>query len=231
MSDTTSELLNLVDGVEELAAQQTEKAREAYRGLLLRLAQDRPKKGDTPMAINGLLRDVGRMAPEFRADVDEVMGLFRLAEEARGLSELRTVDQEAAEALLAGQEEHKRVVKEADARLNALERARDDTSRRLYSAADAQRALLQRLGLEAGYERKLDALATAQARLADFEDDDADAASAREEVERRCAEVWEIWERALALQDHDPFRVEPSQQAAPPLRVEGCEWTQVDSNE
>ena len=38
MSDKTSELLDLVGGVEALAAEEAARAREAYRALLLRLA-------------------------------------------------------------------------------------------------------------------------------------------------------------------------------------------------
>lgn len=232
MSDKTSELLDLVGGVEALAAEEAARAREAYRALLLRLAQDQPKQGDTPATINQLLKDVERSAPEFRADVAEVVELVRIAEEARALSDLRQADCEAAVALREAQEEHERVVKEAETRLDRFVRARDETSRRLYAASDAQRGLLQRLGLDREYERKVDALAAAEASLAGAEGDDEAAAVFLEEAERRRAELWELWRRALALGDHDPFRSgEGADERAGPVRAEGCQWTVVEEDE
>ena len=115
MSDRTNELLDLVGGVEALAAEEAARAREAYRGLLLRLARGQPSEGDTPATINQLLKDVERSAPQFRADVAAVSELVRLAEEARALADLREADRGAAAALREAQEEHARVLKEAPA--------------------------------------------------------------------------------------------------------------------
>ena len=233
MSDRTNELLDLVGGVEALAAEEAARAREAYRGLLLRLARGQPSEGDTPATINQLLKDVERSAPQFRADVAAVSELVRLAEEARALADLRKADRGAAAALREAQEEHARVLKEAEARLDGFARARDETSRRLYAASDAQRALLTSLGLDREYERRVDALAAAEASLADAAGDAEAAAVFEDEVEQRRAEVWALWERALALGDHDPFRADPGpvespKEVAPPLRSEGCEWKQVN---
>ncbi len=218
-------LLGLVRQVEDLDRRATDEARAAYRAMLFRLAREEPGPDDTPATVHAISKEAGRGVGELEADLRAVVELVGLAADARRLAELRDADRQAAGVLRAGQEEHARVVAAADARLRELERARDETSGQLYGAADAQRALLQRLGLDEAYEAAVDGLAAVEQALADGAALDADAVlELGAEVERRRAEVWAVWERAMGLGDHDPFRAPLAPAEDQPTRVEGCKW-------
>lgn len=225
-----TELRDLLSGVQDLEQRETEEARAAYRELLFRLARGERAECDTAEAMHGVVKAAGRSATEFLADVEELRSLVLLAEEAKQLGERREADQRAAEELRQGRARFERAMQKAKARLDELRRQREETSTALYAADEARRTLLGRLGLDQLYERRLDALASAEARLASVTGFDGEAeADAQAEVERRRGEVWQVWERALALHDHSPFRGQDSEhEAAPPLEREGFQWKQVD---
>jgi len=231
MTNDLTELRDLLSGVQDLEQRETEEARAAYRELLFRLARGERAETDTADEMHRVVKAAGRSASEFLADAHELRELVLLAEEAKGLGERREADQRAAEELRQGQATFERAMQKAKARLDELRRQREKTSTALYAADTARRALLLRLGLDQLYERRLEDLAAAEARLASVAGLDGEAEADAQEVERRRAEVWQVWERALALHDHSPFRAQDSERTAPPLKREGFQWKQVDMAE
>lgn len=238
MSDVTNttrqleaELRDLLSGVQAEEQRETDAARAAYRDLLFRLARDERAAGDTAVEMHRIAKAAGRSAGQLMADVQELRELVRLAEQARGLPERRAADQAASAALRAGREKLERVKKKAEARVDALERARDDASGALYAADEARRALVRRLGLTGLQQARLHALSAAEARLERRRGSD-ERSDAQEEVESRRQEVWDVWRRATALDDYTPFKGEACQpNAPPPLQREDFSWTQVNEAE
>lgn len=225
-----AELQELLSGVQAEEQRETDVARAAYRDLLFRLAKDERTEADTPAELHRIAKEAGRSAGQLVGDVQEVRELVRLAGEASQLAQRRKVDREATAALRAGQEAFERVMKKAKARVDALERARDDASRALYAADEARRKLLARLGLKGLHQAKLQALASAEARLERSRGDDQEP-DAQEEVEGRRREVWGVYERAATLDDYTPFTGEPRPPNAPPLVREDFSWNQVNEAE
>jgi hypothetical protein len=225
-----AELRALLDGVQAEEQRETDEARAAYRDLLFRLARDEHREGDTPLEMHRIAKEAGRSAGQLLADVQELRELVRLAGEASQLAQRREADREATAALRAGKERFERALKKAKARVDALERARDDTSRALYASDEARRALLARLGLAGLHQDKLRALSAAQARLERSRGSDEEA-DAQEEVEGRCRDVWGLCERATTLDDYSPFRDGSDARNAPPLVREDFSWNQVNEAE
>lgn len=228
-SQLEAELRALLDGVQAEEQRETDEARAAYRDLVFRLARDQRAETDTPVEMHRVAKEAGRSAGQLVADVAEVRELVRMAEEVKRLPDLREADTQAATALRAGQEAYERAVKKAKAKLDALQHERDDASKALYAADDARRALLARLDLAGLYQERLEALTAAQVRLERASAGSDEAADAEQELERRREEVWDVWRRATALDDHSPFRDQDSERNAPPLQSrEGFEWKQVN---
>jgi len=234
MSDVTNttsqleaELRDLLSGVQAEEQRETDAARAAYRDLLFRLAKGVRTGEDTPDALHRIAKEAGRSAGQLLADVQELRELVRLASEASQLAPRREADREATAALRAGKEKFEHAMKRAKAKVDALEQARDGTSRALYAADEARRTLLARLRLAGLHQDKLRALSAAQARLELSRGSDEEA-DAQEEVEGRCRDVWGLCERATTLHDYSPFKDGREQRNAPPLVREDFAWNQVN---